>query len=478
MYNSKHVHSVIRKEIREIVRDGRLRLLGVIVVILALAALAFGVKQTLRAQEAREHARERAEGQWKGQGEKNPHVAAHYGTHVFAPTSVATAIDPGVSAYLGRSIKIEAHKRNLAAHSAAQDGAGLQRLGSFSVSTVLLQLVPLLIVALGYGLWSRERESGTLRQLLSTGVDRASLLWGKGLALLAVVAALLVPAGLIILGVLWFLGGGDSSTLARLGLLALGYAVYFAMFGGITLYASAAAHSSRAALVAMIGIWGLFCLVAPRAATEFSGAVKALPSQAQLARDVAHSLENGIDGKTPREIAVNAIVSDMMAARGFSDAGMMINSAFVSGIELQAEAQWEDLVFDHHIQALDDQMAAQEEAVSWVGFLSPFIAMRTLSSGLCGTDFAHHRHFTEYVESWRKNWVNRLNAAFAENAGDKGWNYKAGPELWKTTPPFNYAEPGTAFALRAHWISLSALLFWLFLALLLARRSANRVKVV
>ena len=38
-------------------------------------------------------------------GEKNPHVAAHYGG-VFAPTSVVTALDPGVSV-LGRSVKLK-----------------------------------------------------------------------------------------------------------------------------------------------------------------------------------------------------------------------------------------------------------------------------------------------------------------------------------------------------------------------------------
>ncbi|MDP6945172.1 MAG: ABC transporter permease, partial [Myxococcota bacterium] len=130
------IRCVVQKELREIFRDGRLRLLGGIVVVLALTALAFGAEQTSRAQHAREHALERATSQWEGQGKKNPHVAAHYGTHVFAPTSVATAIDPGVTPYLGRAVKIEAHQRNLAAHSAAQDAAGLQRLGSFTVSTV------------------------------------------------------------------------------------------------------------------------------------------------------------------------------------------------------------------------------------------------------------------------------------------------------------------------------------------------------
>ena len=48
------VRWVAHKEIKEIVRDGRLRLLGGLVIILAMAALAFGAQQTTRAQEARE----------------------------------------------------------------------------------------------------------------------------------------------------------------------------------------------------------------------------------------------------------------------------------------------------------------------------------------------------------------------------------------------------------------------------------------
>ena len=50
--------TVLQKEIREMVRDGRLRLLGGLVMILAVAALAFGAQQTWEAREAREHASE------------------------------------------------------------------------------------------------------------------------------------------------------------------------------------------------------------------------------------------------------------------------------------------------------------------------------------------------------------------------------------------------------------------------------------
>ena len=54
------IRTVFLKEVREIVRDGRLRLLGGLVLILAVVAMLFGAQQTERAQEAREHARERA----------------------------------------------------------------------------------------------------------------------------------------------------------------------------------------------------------------------------------------------------------------------------------------------------------------------------------------------------------------------------------------------------------------------------------
>lgn len=471
------IGTIARKELRELMRDGRLRLLGGIVVTLALAAFAFGAQQTSRAQEAREHARERATAQWEGQGAKNPHVAAHYGTYAFAPTNVTTAIDPGVSAFLGRSVKLEAHRRNLASHSAAQDG-GTQQLGAFSVAAVLLMLVPLLIIALGYGAWSQERERGTLRQLLSTGVDRRALLAGKAIALAVALTALLVPASALIVGGLWMLGGGGLGTLARIGLLVLSYGAYFAVFAGLTLYASAIARSSRGSLVGMIAVWALFCLLVPRMGGELAATLQPLPSQAELARAVAHSLEKGVDGTTDREVAIEAMIADAMAEAGISNAGFLVDQGLTTAIELQVEARWEDAAYDHHVGRLEDGIATQESWASRVGVLSPFVAMRGLSAGLCGTDYAHHRHFTDYTEAWRKRLVAQLNTAFGEKAGADGWAYRAGPDLWKQAPPFEYVPPGLAFVWRHHAFDVCVLLGWLLLAVGLARRSARRVRVV
>lgn len=468
---------IARKELREIVRDGRLRVLFGIVLLLTFAALVFGAQQTEKAEHAREHAKERASAQWESQGEKNPHVAAHYGTHVFAPTTVATAIDPGVSAYLGRSIRIEAHKRNLASHASAREGAALQRHGGFSVALVLYQLVPLLIIALGYGMWSRERERGTLRQVLSTGIERRTVLFGKAAALSLALLGLLLPAGGLIVGVLWWMGGGDANIVLRLALLAGCYSLYLATFAGLALYASAIAKTSRASLIAMIGVWGMFCLVIPRLGAEIAALAVPLPSQAELSRNVAASLENGIDGKTPREDAVDEIIGKLMGEQNLANAGMLMDEAELNGIELVAEARWEDLIYDHHIEALQNRVSAQERAGAAVGLFSPYAAMRNISAGLCGTDLAHHQHFAVHTEQWRKQFVNYLNEAFAQQSGAEGWDYRAGPELWKQAPPFVYREPGPALALSTHGLSLGALVLWFLVALAVAVGACRKVAV-
>ena len=472
------IGEIARKERMEMRRDGRIRSLGGVIAMLTVAALLFGAVQTERAEHDRSHAEERAETQWENQGDKNPHVAAHYGTHVFAPTTVMTAMDPGVSAYLGRSVRVEAHKRNLAANAGAEDGGGISRLGTFSVTRIWLLLVPLLIIAMGYGLWGLERERGTLRQVLSTGVSRGHLYWGKWIALSTAIGALVIPSAALIALTLSILGGGTWDTALRMAALLAGYLLYFGIFIHVTLWLSASLRESRGALVGLIGFWVVLCLILPRGATEWANQSVPLPSEAQLQRDIDQTLETGPDGTQEREEAVEEFISQLMDERGMANVGLMVDQSVLNGIELRAEALWEDLAYDTHMERLAEKTAAQEAAAAQGGWLSPYVAMMHLSAGLAGTDFAHHHHFTSRVELWRKEFVTYLNEAFAEKSGNEGWNYKADAEVWKNAPPFTYSAPSIQLALQTHGGSFGALLLWFILTGIGAHRAAQRVKVV
>jgi ABC-2 type transport system permease protein len=105
------VRSVAHKELREIARDGRLWMVAATLAALLVVALAFGLRHEAAVRAERAAAQAAADDHFRAQDDKNPHVAAHYGTYVFKPGGALAFIDPGVEPFVGVSIKLQAHQR-------------------------------------------------------------------------------------------------------------------------------------------------------------------------------------------------------------------------------------------------------------------------------------------------------------------------------------------------------------------------------
>mgnify|MGYP001618469105 CR=1 FL=1 len=76
-------------------REGRFRLAGALVLLLLLAALVLGWRQAAQVEQERSAAQVIARAAWTNQGDKNPHIAAHYGMYGFKPAGVLAFLDPG-----------------------------------------------------------------------------------------------------------------------------------------------------------------------------------------------------------------------------------------------------------------------------------------------------------------------------------------------------------------------------------------------
>ena len=471
--------AIVKKELREVVRDGRFWMIAVIVAGLLVTALAFGLRQARAVHAEREAAQHGAEAHWKTQDDKNPHVAAHYGTHVFKPSGALPFIDPGIEPYMGVSVKLEAHRRNDLEAARSQDATGLARFGGLSVAVVLQLLVPLLIIGLGFSTWTAERERGTLRQIASLGVAPKVLVVGKALGLTAALGALLVPAALLgaVVNMTWHVGASPTSG-ARLAAMAASYVAYFAVFLALTLTASARAKSSRGALVTLLGFWVGAALIAPRAASDAAALLAPAPSHAAVTDAVRESLANGLPGGPPREERVAALAEELLERQGFKGAETLMDEALLGGIELQAEAVYENEVLDHHFARLADAVERQERWAQSTALLSPVVAIRSLSMAFAGTDYAHHRHFSDSAEAHRRALVDMLNREFADKGGTDAWSYKAGRELWERAPEFRHLEPSVGWIVRRQGVSLVALSLWLVLSVAAASRAAARIQVV
>lgn len=469
---------IARKELLVLRRDDRLRTLSLAMLLLLGFALALGFLHFREAQSERALAQHAERAVWENQGRKNPHSAAHFGVYAFKPQLPLVAFDRGVEPYTGVAVWLEAHKQNDFRFKPAQDASSLVRFGQLTVASVLQILLPLLIVLTAFGAFAAERESGTMRQLLSMGVSSRQIAFGKTLGVLWALAFVLVPAALLGAGALAALSAGPLLPVSagRTLTLSLSYLFYFGALTGIALAVSALAPSSRTALVALLGLWIFNCLMAPKAAADIARAAVPTPSAFEFAAAVEHDLKNGMDGHSPQEARMKHMQARLLKQYNVQDPKLLpVN---LTGVILDEGEKYGDLVFDRHYGRLWSAFDRQNRIHEAAGIIAPVLAIRSVSMAVSGTDYRQHRHFAEAAESYRRAFLATLNQDIIRNANSAGAGpYLRGDDLWKKIEPFRYEAPGLGWVLANEWFSLATLALWCVGALAFAVRSATRMPV-
>jgi ABC-2 type transport system permease protein len=467
---------IARKELTDMLRDGRFRWAAAIVLGLLAVALASGWTHYRSVAAQHEAAQQATREQWLAQGEKNPHSAAHYGVYAFKPKMPLSLVDRGVDSYVGVAAWLEAHRQNDFLYRPAQDGTVAQRLGELTAAGVLQLLMPLLIILLAFGAFAGEREQGTLRQLLSLGVGRRELALGKALGFSGALALLLVPAALVGAAALTLAmsGGAVAASLPRIALLAAGYLVYFGIFLAVSLAVSAWAPTSRLALVALLGFWIVNSLVAPRAVADVAKRVHPAPSAFAFQAGVDRDVRDGIDGRTPQQQRNEELRRQVLAQYGVERVeDLPVN---FSGISLQAGEEYANLVYDKNFGEVWGIYGRQNRVHQVGALVAPLLAVRSLSMAVAGTDFEQHRDFARAAEEYRRVLNRMMNEHIAEHT-EAGRPPVADADLWEEVPPFEYQAPTLASVLGNQRWSLFFLLGWLVVGGAVAMRAARRVPV-
>ena len=459
------------KEYRDTMRDGRFRWTLSILAILLLGSLLTGWKHYERIQDERKAASDAERQIWVGQGEKNPHSATHYGTYAFKPYMPLGSIDRGLEPYTGSTIFLESHGRNPETFRAVEDLNAAHRLGQLVTSTVLQLLLPLLIILLTFSMFSGEREQGTLRMVLSTGISRKHLALGKLLGLSIPLTAVLVPATIMGVIALALFGGPDSSLWSwpRVGVLLMVYLLYFAIFIGLSLVVSAMAPSSRFALVFLTGFWFLTSFVMPRLAVDGVERITPLPTTAEFESAINKDIE-GLIGWTDRTKRVTQQLLEKHGVEKVEDLPFDPDGFVL----LEAEED-ETMVYRKHFDALNELFEQQTQNFQLGGLPAPLVALRSLSMAVAGTDFGHHRQFAEAAENYRYKYVQDLNIHLSENM-KPGQRYLADQSLWETVQEFSYQPPSLSRILNEQLLSLVFLALWAVVVIVAVPVALNRMR--
>jgi len=459
---------VARREFTELLRDGRfhwsaaivLALLGV--AILAGASYQRGLVAQQRTAQDAEHAR------WYGQGEKNPHSAAHYGLYSFKPRLAPAFIDPGIEPYTGVATWIEAHKQNEMLFRPAQDATLAQRFGDLTVALVFQVMLPLVIVLLGFNTFAGERQRGTLRSLLALGLRPRDLVLGKALGLGAAVGLIVVPA--LAFGGLALALTGPAAGAARFVPLAFAYVLYLGVFLLLSLGVSARAATPRLALAALLGFWALNGLVAPRVLAAAASRLHPLPDPIVAKARMKAELGDPHGAPTKLQEAVAALLKHHGVAR---PEDLPVN---VRGLQLQLGEEHGYAIYDRYYGELFDRMEAQNRVLQQGVALFPLLGVQSLSTALAGTDLAQHRDFVRASEAHRRVIQKIMNDEILQRPLKPGEVYLAGRDLWAKVPHFAYEPPAIPAVLAQNALPLALLVAWFAAAGWFALRSTAALR--
>ncbi|MBC6698539.1 ABC transporter permease [Hymenobacter puniceus] len=453
------IRSIAQKEFISTLRDRRFAVLSTLVLVLLLAATLVGRASFRTLQRERQTAQGTVNAQFRNQPARHPHRVAHYGSFAFRPKSGLSLLDGGVDSFTGSAVYLEAHQQNSVNFSQAQQSGSLIRFGEMTVAFVLQLLVPLLIIFLCFGAFTQERETGTLKLLLSQGVSMRQVAWGK-IAGYGQAVALVVTPALALAAALLFTGeefASNTDLVARLVLFGLGYAVYFFLMVVGTVVVSARQSSSRAALVLLLGLWILGGIILPKATANLGATLYPTITKAQLDADVHEAAQHGIDGHDPHDKRAEALKAGLLKQYGVDSEEKLPVS--LAGVQMAAGEEYSAKVYQQHFAELNATYEHQNRLSDWAGLLNPYQAIRPLSMGLAGSDFAHSVHFQQAAEAYRYALVQRLNGLQAGMGhGDKERRLDAA--TWRELPVFTYQAPAVGWALPRLLLPVAALLLW------------------
>ncbi|MEP2990649.1 MAG: DUF3526 domain-containing protein [Parasphingorhabdus sp.] len=467
---------IARHDLRSYLRSGVFATLAVALVALLVGAAALS-SQRLSTFERERSAAEAVDREvWDSQGARNPHSAAHFARYAFKPVSELMAFDPGVTDYAGLALWMEAHNQNPAVFRRAEDLGDAGRFADLSPAWILQYIAPLFLFLILFAAIAGEREQGTWRQMAAAGLSSRHMLAGKLMAAGSVIVALMVLALLLSL---WGTGSNDKAVLSDIFARGIGLAVTYGLYligiGAVAIGVSALCREKRTALIALVGIWTVSFVLIPRLAASAATTIYPVPSATAITADLSEA-SNAFYQDTEYRTRIDEEVLKRYEVDRKED--LPIN---YGGYSLQASEKHAEPLFEAVYAGLDNVYEKQEALMSAASFVSPVLALDTLSAGLAGTDRGHHRAFTWSAEQHRRTIIEQLNNDLTYKAAPDALDYTNDETLWRDIPDFAHSPPSFSALSSEYLKSLLILLTYalggIFFAAFAVRRAHRSVAI-
>ena len=202
---------------------------------------------------------------------------------IFLPPQPLEALVSGVSNDVGRTIEIEGRGELVPVDSRYSEDPIFAVFRFLDLEFIFTAILSLFAILFAYGTVSGEKESGTLRLIMSNQIPRDKLILGKLVgSLLGLGVPLLIPLllGCLLLPILGVPMSGEDWT--RLGLIILLGMGCFSVFVTLGVMVSVMTRRSSISFLLLLASWILLVLIIPRTAVLTGGRAVDVPNLDQI----------------------------------------------------------------------------------------------------------------------------------------------------------------------------------------------------
>lgn len=451
-----------------------------ITIALTIASVVVNAMEMRQAAQERHELQHSAEARFLEQPDRHPHRMVHYGHYVFRAPSPLSTVEPGVDSYTGTSIFLEGHRQNSAMFADQRQSSGMTRFSSLSPGFLMQVLAPLFILLIGYASMTREKEAGTLSIMILQGLSRWHLLLGKLLALIGAGLVILLPLSVASI-VAAFRG---ESALVSSGFI-LGYFLYLLVWSALVLSVSTMSSKSNSSFAVSLGIWLVLCILIPRIGSSVAATVE--PSLGKLESDFAvlEALRKLGDGHNAADPAFKQLKQNLLAQYDV-DSVEELPVNFRGVVAQYSEKKLTD-VLNQFAEARMEEERSQAQVLRGFGWLSPTIAVRSLSMMMAGTSVETHHRFLRDAETLRFDFVQSLNQVHRDHLDyktdmarsknkDASMAARVSSDNWSVLSEFEFQpEPG-AKRLESSLPYIAQLLLWCLLVMMMLKFTMRRMQ--
>jgi len=429
-----------------------------------------------------EHFQDQSRESWEGNPDKHPHRMAHFGSFTFRLQHPLSIFDAGIETYTGNSIFLEAHKQHTANFSEASLSTGLVRFGDLDIAMLLLLILPLIIFFIGYSSITAERENGTLKIMYLQGASIGQVLLGKSLGLFLISSLFFAPALLSLLGISFLESNvPHSSVMLRSALIASGYLVFYIILSCMTVMISAISGNSNRSLLNLLGLWLLLFIIVPKTAQVAGNTIFPNLSKIEFKAAVEAELAKTGDSHDPDDPYFNMLRDSVLQANAVDDVKDLPFN--YSGFIMSKGEEQTAKIYKQEHDKLMESYRSQNSVTNALVLLNPYLAIKTLSMSLAGSDFETYAYFLTQTEKYRyeqSQYLNKLQMEFISNKAEssEGKVHVVDKEYWQSLPEFTYEFVSVGKTLRSQVLCWLSLYIWGLLALLMLAKYSNRSKLI